>query len=579
VDQSLAGKLIAAHQQGILGSVGLSIDTAPMMKSVNVNGKDMPIVEGFQKIYSVDLVAEPAAGGGFNRLIASVQFSEEVTMPEVQETPIVNEAPVNPVPVAPTPQVQPDNSQVRRLECRIELGERLSAAKLPAPIEKLVRDAFEGRVFETAELDKIIKSAKEAQSADDPSGQAEPVSSARVTHDAHDKAEAQFLRMIAGNTLYRQIEGIQDHAVQERVPEAYTAWVRNGRPNYGASYLREWTRDLLGGDPLVDSRAYEALGTADLTSIIKNTVNLLAAVDYSAKSRWWDPLVRIEEFDTIDAATLVRTFGMTTLSVVSEGQTYTELDWDDEEETAAFVKKGNYVGVTLETLMSDKLNKIRGIPALLATSWYNTLSALNAAVFTTNSAAGPVLADTGALFNSTAVTSAGGHANLGSTALSYAAYGAARTAMKKQTDMQLGTGRKLLIEPKYLLVPVDLEATAKEIQMSELVPGQSAATSGMQLQTANQYKGGFQVIVVPEWTDTNNWALVGSPQEYPAIYNLFLRGKTVPEIYTSDSEQQGAMFTNDTIRYKVRMMTWRYSSTYDCAPVADFRPVYNNIVS
>jgi len=39
------------------------------------------------------------------------------------------------------------------------------------------------------------------------------------------------------------------------------------------------------------------------------------------------------------------------------------------------------------------------------------------------------------------------------------------------------------------------------------------------------------------------------------------------------------MFTNDTLRFKVRMLTFRYSSTYDCAPVADWRPLHKSNVS
>jgi hypothetical protein len=199
-------------------------------------------------------------------------------------------------------------------------------------------------------------------------------------------------------------------------------------------------------------------------------------------------------------------------------------------------------------------------------------------VFTCNSNTGPVMGTTGALFNATAVTSAGGHANLLTTALSYAALDAARLAMRKQTNMALGTGRRLLIQPRYLLVPADLETTANELANSDLVPNQSAATSGMALQTANQYKGKITPIVVPDWSDTNNWALVADPAEHPAIYNIFLRGRSVPEIFTANSETEGAMFTNDTLRYKVRMMTWRFSATYDCAPVADFRPLHKSNV-
>jgi len=63
--------------------------------------------------------------------------------------------------------------------------------------------------------------------------------------------------------------------------------------------------------------------------------------------------------------------------VVDEGQAYSELAGADDEETAAFVKRGGYVGVTLETLLREKsgVPYLRSIPARLAKAWYNTLSA------------------------------------------------------------------------------------------------------------------------------------------------------------------------------------------------------------
>lgn len=72
VDESLARKLLEAHNHGILATVGLSIDTLPVMSGSLHEGQPISIIDGFQKIFSVDLVAEPAAGGGFNRLMASV---------------------------------------------------------------------------------------------------------------------------------------------------------------------------------------------------------------------------------------------------------------------------------------------------------------------------------------------------------------------------------------------------------------------------------------------------------------------------------------------------------------------------
>jgi len=182
------------------------------------------------------------------------------------------------------------------------------------------------------------------------------------------------------------------------------------------------------------------------------------------------------------------------------------------------------------------------------------------------------MSPSGALFNATAATSSGGHANLLTTALSFTAFAAARTAMMKQTDQVLGVGQKLLIKPRFCLVPVDLESAALQIRNSENLPG--GANNDI-----NPHYQQFDVVVVPEWADTNNWALVGDPNEYPAIWLIFLRGKRVPELFTSDSDTQGAMFTNDTLRYKVRMLTYRFSATYECAPVSDFRPLHKSNVA
>ena len=78
VDEALAGKLAAAWDAGVLSTIGLSIDTVPRERAAVIEGRRWPVIEGFQQILSVDLVAEPAAGGRFDRLLAAQM---EVTMP------------------------------------------------------------------------------------------------------------------------------------------------------------------------------------------------------------------------------------------------------------------------------------------------------------------------------------------------------------------------------------------------------------------------------------------------------------------------------------------------------------------
>ena len=60
-----------------------------------------------------------------------------------------------------------------------------------------------------------------------------------------------------------------------------------------------------------------------------------------------------------------------------------------------------------------------------------------------------------------------------------------------------------------------------------------------------------RVIVVPLWTDTNNWAAVADPRLYPSIGIGYRYGRQ-PEIFSVASPTAGLMFSNDTLPVKVR---------------------------
>jgi len=94
--------------------------------------------------------------------------------------------------------------------------------------------------------------------------------------------------------------------------------------------------------------------------------------------------------------------------------------------------------------------------------------------------------------------------NLGSAAaLSHSAYSTARTAMRKRTDE---FGNRMMMRPKLLVVPADLEEQAKVILASEL-------KSGTSLNDKNVLQNEVQVMVYDYMTDTNAWFLVADTPE------------------------------------------------------------------
>jgi hypothetical protein len=184
------------------------------------------------------------------------------------------------------------------------------------------------------------------------------------------------------------------------------------------------------------------------------------------------------------------------------------------------------------------------------------------------------MADTGTLFNATAITTAGGHANLRATALSATEFNNVKLAMMKQAELNSGERLGILTRPYLLWVPIDLESTALTILASDQVPGGSnndvnveATGNDRELRLANARK---RIVVCPLWTDTNNWAAQADPQLYPSIGLGFRYGRT-PEIFSVASPTAGLMFTNDTLPVKVRFI-------FAVGPI-DWRGLHKNNVA
>jgi hypothetical protein len=80
----------------------------------------------------------------------------------------------------------------------------------------------------------------------------------------------------------------------------------------------------------------------------------------------------------------------------------------DAKESYKIAKYGNMFTITWETVVNDDLDAISRIPAMQGAACRRLQNQTVYGVLTSN----PTMSDTGALFNATAQTTAGGHANL-----------------------------------------------------------------------------------------------------------------------------------------------------------------------
>jgi hypothetical protein len=284
---------------------------------------------------------------------------------------------------------------------------------------------------------------------------------------------------------------------------------------------------------------------------------------------WWRNIAVVEHFNNLHTitGTLIGTVGE--LPVVAEGADYTELAVGDSPETANFVKYGGYIPLTLELIDRDETRKLRAYARELGSAGIRKISSLVAAIFTANAGVGPTMNDGSALFNATAVTNAGGHKNLLTTALGINAWDAVCTAVYDQPMLiknetgSYGAGPKMALNPKYCLVPRTLQNTAWQMLKGDYVREENYVYD-------NVLKGSAVPVTVPEWTDVNNWAAACDPNLAPAIY-VGERFGIMPEIFVAGSELSPAVFTNDEHRMKVRhfLAVW----------VNDFRPLHKSNVA
>lgn len=282
---------------------------------------------------------------------------------------------------------------------------------------------------------------------------------------------------------------------------------------------------------------------------------------YNEQARWWEPVVAKTDIDNMKQQDRIRRHNFGSLTErVEDGAEYTELTWGETVETWTPTEYGNLVTIGRRMIINDDLRALREMPALLARSARVTINEYVGNFFTANAGSGVALADTFNWFD------AGNHqGNRLTAALSRAALLAARKVQMKMTD---NAGKRIEATSKILLVSVDDEALAWELVSTPLVP--DSANNARNI-LADGQRGIDQVIVVPQFTDTNNWYLLSAPSDIVSIEMGFLFGRDTPELLSQQDPLTGLVWTNDVISHKVR---WDFGGD-----VIDYRGGVGNVVA
>ncbi|HUV95817.1 MAG TPA: hypothetical protein VMX14_13460 [Anaerolineae bacterium] len=513
------------------------------------------ITDEIHYVESVDFVYDAGAGGYVRAALSASGWGQEPrrvypvggTMPH--EAPLPQPAPAAELIAPPAPVTPPAPDPTA--DAQIQLLQAISAR-----LETLSTQIQAPRAIPTPEPPPA------------PADLVTPALKARM--DTMEEATRQLAALLVQQGEGATIQGAGQPPVltatrtgTDDITLAFEALLEGRRPPNGIrplSGIREMYHLLSGDFEMTGIYQPDRVYLANVTSstmatICANVLNKAVVREFQVYPHWWEPAVTIVSLSNFQAVRWVTLGGVGELPTVAEGAAYTELTWDDAYETATPVKKGGYLGLTMEAIDKDDTGRIAAAPRALAqAAWLTLGKAISDIVFTTASS-GHTCVDTGRLFNSTAVSSTGGHANLGSTAFSLTSWRATQILMMKQTELNSGERLAALVRPRLIWVPIDLEAIALRTLATEEDPGSGDYNVNVdaegETRTARLAEARRRVITSPFTTDATDWAAQADPQLYPSIGVGFRYGE-VPEIFSVADPLGGLMFTNDTLPIKVR---------------------------
>ena len=439
--------------------------------------------------------------------------------------------------------------------CENLLSSALSASKLPNVTQERIRAQFKGTVFQAVELQAAIDGAKKE------------IAALLDAHNIAGPGRQNIGGMVTGIDSFRAaladlLEAPRPDGL-ENIKAARLSGIRE------AYILGTGDQSFMGG-----FYPEYALAGAEFTNVTADLLNkklLKAWEDYKAVYGWWEKITTTEHFTNLQDVKWLKTGAIGSLPSITRGGEYTELPIGDNKETSAWYKYGGYIAILLEDIINDDVRALRRLPIEAAMGGIRNISEQVAAIFTSNSGAGPTLNDTGALFNATAVTTKGGHANLLTTALGtdYTAWEAVSSAIYNQPMLvknatgYYGTGKKQAIDPRYILVPRALRGATNDLFVERKGGTAFPNTNGQ------SWYGMVEPLTVPEWTDATDWAAAVDPKYCQSIMIGEIFG-IKPQIYTANRETDAAMFANDESRIKVRQFL--------NVGVADFRGLHKSNV-
>jgi hypothetical protein len=265
--------------------------------------------------------------------------------------------------------------------------------------------------------------------------------------------------------------------------------------------------------------------TSDFPIIFQNVMHKTLVAAYTAVPDVWRTFCRVGTLSDFRPHYRYRPGSFGNLSTVAENGTYTYGTLPDaERESITGATKGKLLNLSRQMIINDDLGTFTDAARAMGRGAARTVEA---DVFTLL-AANPTMGDTGALFNATVESTAGGHANLNASgaAPTVAGFDAVRQAMGAHLDV--GGNDYVAARPAVWVGPLAHEGQANVVNESQYDIDQSNKTSYY----PNKSRGMLRQIVGTPRLTGNIWYVFADPNEEPVIEVAFLDGEQATRPFT-----------------------------------------------
>jgi hypothetical protein len=295
----------------------------------------------------------------------------------------------------------------------------------------------------------------------------------------------------------------------------------------------------------------ESAGVDDFANILGSQMNRTLLNAYRGVNQPWRQYTKQSEVN--DFRTNDRIMGSEAEDLLPLGPggagPYQDSRLTEQKYSIRASTKGRAFSITRHALINDDLNYLRDQPARFGRAAARTL---------TKEVVNTVLEGNLPAYDGQALFHVN-HGNLltgaaPASSLTAANLNTARIAIQKSRFEGEFTG----LQPKYLIVPPELEVTARTLLNSDWIPA-----PGTGIGNINPFQNSLELIVDQWLTSATAWYVAADPAEAPAIDVAFLPGRQQPDLLVQKPEYRFVVGGGEDEYMHGEFDELRYAVRYD----------------